>query len=519
MAALGSMCRVELIRADRRLRDLRMKQHLSTLGKQTLVYGISGTALQAVGLLTLPIFARVFSPTEYGVLELVTVGLAATMLVADLSLRSASQRSFFDYAGHQDAERRSVICTALTAALVTSVIVAALVVLTRHQLAEGLLENGRYSTLLVLAALAIPLTVLANMLRDVMRLYFRPWHYAASATLGAVVVGGLGAGLVLWTDAGVDGVLIGVAIGNAVAAIYGIALVGSDAIGRLSWSELRTMLAFGLPLIPASAALWGVAFLDRVMLSQLGNLADVGEYAIAARFATVVMLGVTAFGLAFSPFLLSLWSEDPKTERQVRARTLTYLSVALAGLSLALGLFAREIILVVAPDFEPAHELVGVLCMGVTLFGIANVTLTGMVLARRTRVLALYCLGALVSNFLLALLLIPPLGGLGAALAAMGGYGVLAGGYYVHSQRLYPTPYEPWKTVAALLVATVLLPLGLLPVGALSLTIKLAALAAFAAALVLLRVLTRSELAEVLGTAHHTAARIIGALRSTSGAT
>ena len=103
-----------------------MKQHFSKLGKQTLVYGISGTALQAVGLITLPIFARVFSPTEYGVLELVTVGIAATMLFADLSLRSASQRSFFDYAGHEDAERRSVICTALTASLLTSVIVALL---------------------------------------------------------------------------------------------------------------------------------------------------------------------------------------------------------------------------------------------------------------------------------------------------------------------------------------------------------------------------------------------------------
>jgi O-antigen/teichoic acid export membrane protein len=496
-----------------------MKQHFSKLGKQTLVYGISGTALQAVGLLTLPIFARVFSPTEYGVLELVTVGIAATMLFADLSLRSASQRSFFDYAHHQDSERRSVVCTALTAAVLTSVILALAVALARGPLAEGILEDEQYSTLLLLAALSIPLAVLANMLRDIMRLHFRAWHYAASATLGAVVVGGLGAALVLWTDAGVDGVLIGVLAGNAVAAVYGIAVIRGDAIGRLSWSELKTMLAFGLPLIPAAAALWGVAFLDRVMLSQLGNLADVGEYAIAARFATVVMLGVTAFGLAFSPFLLSLWSEDPEMERQVRARTLTYLSVILAGLSLVLGLFAREIILVVAPDFEEAHELVGVLCMGVTVFGIANVTTAGMVLARRTRMLALYSLGALVANFVLALVLIPPLGGLGAALAALGGYCVLAGGYYVHSQRLYPTPYRPWKTVAALAAAAVLLPLGLLPIGAASLAIKLAAIVAFVAILLVFRVLTRSELTEIVAMARRAGARIGGAGSSTPRAT
>ena len=484
-----------------------MKQHLSKLGKQTLIYGISGTALQAVGLLTLPIFARVFSPTEYGVLELVTVGLAATMLLADLSLRSASQRSFFDYTDDQAGERRAVVFTAVAAALATSLVIAGLILLVRQPLAEELLQDRQYTTLIVLAALAIPLTVIANMMRDVMRLHFRAWHYAASATVGAIVVGGLGAALVLWTDAGVDGVLIGVLAGNAVAALYGTAVVGGDAIGRFSWSELRTMLTFGLPLIPAAAALWGVAFLDRIMLSQLGNLADVGEYAVAARFATVVMLAVTAFGLAFSPFLLSLWSEDPETERLVRSRTLTYLSAGLAGLSLALGLFAREIIAVVAPAFEEAHELVGVLCMGVTFFGIANVVMVGMVLVRRTRLLAVYSLAALVSNFALTLLLIPPLGGLGAAIAAAGGYGVLAAGYYVHSQRLYPTPYRPWKTVAALLTAAALLPLGLLPVGFGSVVVKLAALVAFVIALLVFQVLTRSELAELYAMARRAALR------------
>ena len=363
-----------------------MKQHFSKLGKQTLVYGISGTALQAVGLLTLPIFARVFSPTEYGVLELVTVGMAATMLFADLSLRSASQRSFFDYAGHEDAERRSVVCTAL----------------------DGVASDVRDRRLAWLSWPVIRSQKGFSKTRSTRpcscsRRCRSPWPFWRTCCVTSCVCisvrgitphrprserllwAGSALALVLWTDAGVDGVLIGVVVGNAVAAVYGIAVIGSDAIGRLSWSELKTMLAFGLPLIPAAAALWGVAFLDRVMLSQIGDLADVGEYAIAARFATVVMLGVTAFGLAFSPFLLSLWSEDPETERQVRARTLTYLTVVLAGLSLVLGLFAREMILVVAPDFEEAYELVGVLCMGVTVFGIANVATAGMVLARRTR--------------------------------------------------------------------------------------------------------------------------------------
>jgi len=475
-----------------------MKQHLSTLGKQTLVYGVSGTALQAVGLITLPIFARVFTPAEYGVLEMVTVGLAALMLVADLGLSSASQRSFFDYDEGQPNQRRSVLTTAIATALGVSVVIAIVLFAARGPLADWLLAGQGYTTLLALAAVSIPLTVAASMLREVMRLHFRAWHYAASATLSAVIVGGLGAGLVLWTGAGVDGVLIGIVTGNAAAVAYGLAVAGRDAIGRFSLQELRTMLAFGLPLIPAAAALWGVAFLDRVMLSRLADLADVGEYAVAARFATVVMLAVTAFGLAFSPFYLSLWSRDPEAEKRIRARILTYVSATLAFISLALGLFAREVLTVVAPAFMGSHELVGVLCLGVTLFGVANVSMAGMVLARRTRLIAAYSLVAVLVNLALTVALIPSLKGLGAALAAVGGYATLAGGYYLHSQRLYPTPYAPWRTAAPVVVAAVLMPLGLLPLGLVAVALKLGALGAFAAALVGLRVFERAELAELV---------------------
>lgn len=473
-----------------------MKQHFATLGRQTLIYGVSGTALQAVGLITLPVFARVFTPAEYGVLEVVTVGVAALMLVADLSLTSASQRSFFDYSDEQPDERRSVLASAIATALAVATLIAAAVFLVREPLAEWLLDGQGYSSLLALAALSIPLTVAASMLREVMRLHFRAWHYAVSATISAVIAGGLGAGLVLWTSAGVDGVVLGIVAGNATAVAYGLAVAGRDAVGRLSKSELRTMLAFGLPLIPAAAALWGVAFLDRVMLSRLADLAEVGEYAVAARFGTVVMLGVTAFGLAYSPFLLSLWSSDPEGEKQLRARTLTYVTVALAFASLTLGLFARELIAVVAPDFEGAHEVVGVLCLGVALFGVANVVLAAFVLARRTRLIAIYSLAAVAVNLALTLVLIPPLGGMGAALATVGGYATLAVGYYVHGQRIYPTPYTVWKPTVTLLLAAVFMPLGLLSPGLGSVALKIAGLGLFLVSLLGLRVLDQAEVSE-----------------------
>ena len=319
------------------------------------------------------------------------------------------------------------------------------------------------------------------MLREVMRLHFRAWHYAVSATLSAVIAGGLGAALVLWSSAGVDGVLIGLVAGTRSLWSTALVVAGRDAIGRFDRSELRTMLAFGLPLIPAAAAMWGVAFLDRVMLSRLADLADVRPVRPGLALRHRRDAGGDRLRPRVQPFLLSLWSSDPEAEKRVRARMLTYLGVALALMSLMLGLFAREVITVVAPAFEDAHELVGVLCLGVSFFGVANVALAAFVLARRTRLIAIYSLAAVLVNLVLALILIPPLGSLGAALAAASGYAALAAGYYLHGQRIYPTPYAPWKPAVALLAAAALMPLGLLPLGLGAVALKLAAVASFSA--------------------------------------
>jgi O-antigen/teichoic acid export membrane protein len=474
-----------------------VRGHLARLGRQTFVYGLSATAIQAVGLLTLPVFARVFTPAEYGALEIATVGLAAVVLVADLGLASASQRSYFDYTDGQAHERRRVLSTAVATSLAASLAIAALLIVFRRPLADWFFDGQLYTDLVVLVAVAIPLAILAALTRSILRLHFRPGRYAISATLAAVISGGLGVGLVLGTDIGIEAVLIGAVAGNAAAALFGLAVTARELRAPVSRSELSTMLAFGLPLIPAAAALWGLSFLDRVMLSRLGELSEVGEYAVAARFSMVLMLTVSAFGLAFSPFVLSLWSEDAETEKRIRARALTYLTVVLASLSVLLALFAREIASIVAPAFDNAYEVVGILCFGVTLFGISTVAMTGIVFVRRTRLFALYSAVAIVLNLIACLILIPPFGSTGAALATTFGYGLLAIGYYVHAQRLYPTQYEPRKLLVVLAAAALVMPLGLLPLGAGAAALKLGGLAAFAMALALLHVFDPPELAEL----------------------
>ena len=61
--------------------------HFLGLAKQTLVYGLSGVALQAVGVIALPIYGHLFSQAEFGLLELATVLSAVALALIERASR------------------------------------------------------------------------------------------------------------------------------------------------------------------------------------------------------------------------------------------------------------------------------------------------------------------------------------------------------------------------------------------------------------------------------------------------
>jgi len=472
--------------------------HFLQLAKQSLVYGTSGVLLQLVGVVTLPVFARVFTQAEYGLLELGITLSALSIAVADFGFASAAQRSFYDYSDDDADDRGSVLFTAISFTTTISTLAAITLIVSRHAIADALFD-GSHEELVVVVAFSIPLINGANFMRETMRLRFRAWHYVVSSVTSAAVSAVIAIVAVVWLDIGVEAIFFGVILGNALALAYGLAVVHSDLRRRFSRPELRKMLLYGLPLVPTAIAVWALALLDRILLSRLSNLSEVGKYAVANRFSNVLLLVVSGFTLAFGPYVFSLYSRDRELEKIVRGKTLTYVTIVLALGGLCLALFAREVVGVVAPGFEEAYKAVGLLALGVTAVGISSVVIAGISIMRRTIYFALLAGIGVVLNVGLNLALIPPFGMIGAAGATAAAYLLLAVLHYRVSQRLYPTPYEPGRVVVVVALATGLGALGLVELSPLPLALAVKGLAvlAFLVALRLTGVVEAHEMARI----------------------
>jgi O-antigen/teichoic acid export membrane protein len=461
------------------------------LGRHTIVYGLAGTALQLVGIVTVPIFTRVFNSSQYGVLETTIAAYSALLVLADLGITSSAQRSYFDYDAQQERERRSALSTGLSSSMALALLWAGVALIFAVPIARWQFGNAGDAHLIRIAAAGIPVAILCNFLRETVRLKLKPWAYTISMAGGAIIGTGFALIYVLGFHGGIAGLLWGMLVGNAFSCLVSFSVLQGSLIGPFSTPELWRMLKFGLPLIPTSIALWGVSLVDRSLLTKLGSgsehakLAATGEYALANRFSSLMMFVVTAFLLAYGPFQLTNWQEDPELEKRVRARMLPYFTILLTGLAVVLSLFAREVAQAVSPNYPTAYEAVGLLSMSVAAFGVSNIALAGIVLTRRTGYIAIYTGAALALNVVLNVILIPPWGMMGSAFATLAAYVLLAALYYWRGQILYPTPYVLRKTLVVLVSGELATLVGLVRFADLGVAVgvKLATLLAFIASL------------------------------------
>lgn len=177
------------------------------------------------------------------------------------------------------------------------------------------------------------------------------------------------------------------------------------------------MLRWALP--QAGVLVLGVIYfrLDTFLLSFLSSDAEVGLYGVAYRVLEVLIVVPVYLMTTLFP---EVARQRPHAARLNEIVQGAFSSVVLAGVPLVIvfAAFAEEIVAVAGgPRYADASPVLRVLVVAVAILFVNTVFFQSLVALNRQRNLFMLLLGVLVGNVALNLLLIPPLGAMGAALA------------------------------------------------------------------------------------------------------
>jgi len=446
-------------------------EQLRRLGKHSAIYGLGGLVSRILAVLLLPLYTRYLSPSDYGKVETLIALTTVIGILLRMGITSAFFRFYFD---SPEAERRRIVLRTsfwFTMAMATAGMLVGLAL--SPQISDLLFGSTEDAELVAAAFVGLWGGMNYEQLVSLFRVEERSTAFVSASLANILLTIAATLLLVVALDAGPIGVIVGNFTGTLL--VY-FALVGyrREQLGlQFDRRLLREMNRFGLPLVPTALFLWTTNFSDRLFLVKLSDTEEVGLYSVGVRIASAMVLLLTAFRMAWPAFAYSI--EDDREARRTYAFVLTYLVLVTTWVATGLTLLSPWIVeWITAPAFDSASRVVGPLAFAAVAFGGYIVVAMGAGRARRTQFNWVVTGAAAAVNVALNLILIPPYGMMGAAVATIVAFTTMFAGMSWWAQRIYRVPYQWRRVLTAGLAGVALAVAGKLIGGGLPVAVALA---------------------------------------------
>lgn len=421
--------------------------------------------LVALGFASFPLMTRMLTVSEYGVVSLTLRIILLLTVLSKCGLQYSAARFYEESTATGQAEaQRSFYSTLILGPLLTAVAVLGLFVpllLVSHRWINDPLL---YRCLLLAPVLVLLRTVqslLLSLLRNEGRSRLHSILEVSTRllTLAAMIT------LFVGSFQSAFNILAATSVSEfAIVLLQLILLIRRDLIvpSSLDWSLIRTSLIFGAPLIAYELSSIVLDSGDRLLVRHFLGDRPLGLYSAAYNVSGYLQdTLMTPLNLAIFPIYMRLWKSEGKVAtQQFLSTALSWFTVAAFALTALAILCSKDAITLLASTrFVEAHSLLPILVPGLMLYGSHIFLNVGLILEKRTALLAMLVCSSAMINLALNLFFIPSFGIAGAAWATLLSYGLLIATLAWINQRILPLQPDfslIGKAAAAAGIATVL---------------------------------------------------------------
>jgi O-antigen/teichoic acid export membrane protein len=431
------------------VRFLTVRHYLKRLVRTGAAYQAAEIFAKAIAVFTLPLYTRHVSTEAYGAYNSLLTSVILASIVLRLGVGEAFVRFYFT---DTDGERRRRIARTATATVAWTTTAAALLAAAFSSELSELVLGFDDPLLMDCAILGLWAFTNLEMAYAQLRVDERARAYMLASGANVTMTVLFTIALVVFAGQGARGLLLG-NFGASTIVVLGLWWVLRARFSlRVRTGDLRAMLGFGLPTVPADASVYALQVADRFYLFRGVSHAAAGEYSIAVQLATVVFVFVRGFQYAWPPLAYSIDS-DVEASRLYSIVT-TYFVLATGVVVAAVALLGRWLVrLLAAPEFFGAHRALPWLALGWTLYGLYQVMIVITGRARVTQRNVPAAAVGLAVNVALLAVLVPEsglgLGIAGAGIALCGAYAAMVATMHLLTRGVFAVDFE-WRRLGQL---------------------------------------------------------------------
>lgn len=475
-----------------------MRDKLKELTKDTAIYGISTMVGRFIGFLLVPFYTNVLSTTDFGIQSNIYAYIAFINVIFIYGIDAA----YMKYASmYDDSKKKKVFTTAYSFLIATTIFLSLLLFLFRTSISSLMQIPSSYLRIYYYLILIVAFDTIAIVPFAKLRLERKAWKYAAIKFINIILNLALNLILILRFRLGIEAIFLS----NLIATLFSFLALQSEILKSITISFdknlLKKMLEFGIPYLPAALAATIVNVVDRPVVLAMTDESTLGIYQANYKLGVFMMLFVSMFQFAWQPFFLNNAKE--KNAKEIFSKVFTLFLIVSSLIWIVLSLFVDDFARIefyhgksiIGKEFLSGLPIVPIILLGYLFNGVYYIFQAGIYIEEKTKYFPIVTFAGAFVNVIFNILLIPFFGIIGAALATLAAYFVMAVGLFFLSQKFYPIKYEFGKVlkIFLLIFLTCILYYYLLYNVGLNILHKIFILLTFVFSLFTLKIIDRNE--------------------------
>jgi len=344
--------------------------NLKQFFKEISIYGMLPLIGKFIGFFLIPIYVRVFSTYEYGIVELVLTLIQFLMFACNLEFYSAIGRFFYDKP--DIVNRKKLISTGLYLTLFFSMITLLIVFLLKDAIMIHYFQSGEYYHLMKVGLVWMVLSATYTYLGVIPRYDKKPKLYVIITTISLLSRVLATILFVLYFKVGIIGVLYGHIVGSATALILNL-FISKKYIGLVfSIKEAKKIMKFAIPIVPGLLLVGFWQPWSRTLIANYFSIGEVGVFSFALRITSILLMFSGAIRMAWRPLLFENLSSPDFIQRCNKiSKTLGLL--LFSALSIFILATPEIVKLIGTKEYYGSYKMIGFLALNGVLEVLAQI--------------------------------------------------------------------------------------------------------------------------------------------------
>ncbi|MFC4557931.1 lipopolysaccharide biosynthesis protein [Virgibacillus kekensis] len=388
-----------------------MEDSLKRLVSRFFSFSLGPSIAALIGLIIVPITTYFVSPSEFGKASMYTLAYTIGSIFIYFGLDQSFLREY-----HSNPDKRKVFANAVILPLTFSVVLCVTLLFFYKEISMLLFGEINFIAIFYLSfSLILAIVNRFSLLK--IRIQEKAKLYSAYTILIKLLEAIILIIILFYYDKSFIGIIKATFFSLLVVTLIQFLSTFKDwkSIFQIDKVLIKKLLAFGLPLVPATIIIWVFSSMDRLALKYWSTFTELGIYAVAFKIVAILAIFKQAFATFWIPTAYRWYENKVSNNKFEKVGQLVAFYMGLIFIGIIS--FKDLIIQILGGPYSVAALSVPFLLFSPLMYTMSECTSLGIAFKRKTNYNILISVAVAILNLFGNFLLVPKYGALGASIS------------------------------------------------------------------------------------------------------